>query len=113
MNNSQIIVNPERGEELFMKTDRNFFKKNPNESFYLRERFEDEIMPDSPPYVLVFNLGKGIRIRLPYYKSTVSDEEIKQVKQDYRREFKAMDKLKPKSKPKVRLNKTKGFGLKK
>jgi hypothetical protein len=73
MQHSQIIVNPEQGHEIFMKKDRNFFKENPHESYYLRERFEDESLRDSPPYILVFNTGKGTRLRVPYYSSSVSD----------------------------------------
>ncbi len=112
MKTSQIIVNPERGDEAFMRADRSFFQKNPDEFFYLRERFDDESMPDSPPYVVVFNFGKGIRFRIPYHKSTVSDEDIKQLKKEYKKEFKATEKFLSKSKPKLRLNKSKGFGKK-
>ena len=103
-------MNPEQGDERFMKADRNFFKKNPEKDFYLRKRFEDERMPDSPSYVLVFNIGQGVRLRLPYYKSTVSDEELKQVKTKHKRQFQARKKFKSKSKPKIKLNKNKGFG---
>ncbi len=106
--NSQL----ELGEEVFVKADRSFFKNNPDESFYLRERFNDELMPDSPPYVVVFNLGKGMRFRIPFYKSTLSDEDIKQIKKECKEQFDAIKKLKSKSKPKLRLKKNKGFGKK-
>ncbi|MDJ0574539.1 MAG: hypothetical protein QNJ65_05170 [Xenococcaceae cyanobacterium MO_234.B1] len=128
MNTSQIITNPELGEEAFMEADRSFFKNNPDKVFYLRERFNDELMPDSPPYVVVFNFGEGIRFRIPYHKSAVSDEDVKQLQKEYKKEFKAMEqfkskkeykkelkaieKLKSNSKAKLRLRKSKGFGKK-
>lgn len=121
-------MNSQLGEEVFMEADRSFFKNNPDKSFYLRERFNDESMPDSPPYVVVFNLGDGMRFRIPFQKSTLSDEDVKQLKKECKKQFDAIEKLKyqkesrkeldaieklkSKSKAKQRLKKSKGFGKK-
>ena len=102
-------IEPLDRREDFREKDQKFFKDNPNQSCYLRARLENEIFPHSPPYIVVFKIGRHERLRCPWHKSTISDEGIQQIKLEFKEEFKAIKKL-VKSKPKLKNKKGKGFG---
>ena len=111
MTQNQVFICTESLDhrENFREKDKRFFKDNPHQSFYLRARLENEILPHSPPYIVVFKLGRHERLRFPWYESTISDDEIKQLKLEFKQQFQAVKKM-IKSKPKLKRNKIKGFG---
>ena len=112
MANFVTSVYPEQGGELFMEKDREYFREHPEDECYLRERFKGEPhnCPFLVPYMVVFNVGNGMRMRLPYQKSSLSIDDIEKLKRQYKKHLMAMRKLEKKGK--ISKSKSKGFGKK-
>jgi len=112
MSNFVTNVYPEQGGELYMEKDRAYFREHPEDECYHRERFvgEPHNCPFPVPYMVVFNLGNGLRMRIPYQKSSISTDDIEKLKRQYKKHFMAMKKLGKKGK--TSKSKSKGFAKK-
>lgn len=117
MSNFVTSVYPEQGGELFMEKDRAYFVEHPEDECYFRERFEGEPhnCPFPVPYMVVFNLGNGMRLRIPYQKSVLSSSDVERLKKKYKQPLAKMKKMAKGdySNKKIIRNKNKGFGKKK
>ncbi|MDJ0589361.1 MAG: hypothetical protein QNJ72_05090 [Pleurocapsa sp. MO_226.B13] len=76
----------ERPEEVFdlqkdddseyMKADREFFRQNPEQEFYVRKRFAGEMLEGNPPNVIVHQMAQGLRVRFPCSKDSVTAQDL-------------------------------------
>lgn len=97
----------------YMRADRKFFVKNPDKEFYVRKRFDGELMEGNPPNVIVRQLAPGFRNRLPCFKDPITNQDIADMTRElqYHKDLTTLEYIvKHKRNTKKRKNTYKGFG---
>ena len=78
------------GNDEIMAVDRDYFERHGSKKYYIRERLltENDI---HTPFVLVLNVPKVGRIRLPRETKYISNSELRHLKRHFNKVFKKIN----------------------
>ena len=113
MNREKLVNLGKEDDSEYMEADREFFRQNPDQDFYVRKRFRGEMIPGHPPNVIVRQLAPGLRNRLPCFQDPTTKHDLTEMTREFKYHqdlitLEQMVKHKGKAKKSKKVNK--GFG---